>query len=234
MASPPPTGLLPSEVAAQRALAGVSPEQLASAFGVSENVVERWERLGVPTGPTALAIRLVADSMDFEFPSPERNEQAPCELCGAPSAESFADLNVCPACHRDPVTSMEQLGFVVTKSHNVVSNATNFNVHVPKGREFAWSGRFLSEGLGTLLTKIFKHEPQLGEKNWDDAVYVQWIEPSLDAIGDAHNQNLIRSLVEFGLVEVESEAVSVSNVTAYGSFDEEIILMCGLLASRST
>lgn len=234
MASPPPTGLLPSEVVALRASAGVSAEEFATAFGVSENVVERWEKLGVPTGPTALAIRLVAESMSFDFPTPERDERVPCELCAAPSSEEFAGVRICPACHRDPVTSMEALGFQVTRSHNIVSNATTYTVTVPAGREFGWSGRFLSEGLGTLLTKIFKDEPQLGEKNWDDAVYVQWIEPSLDAIGDQHNRNLIQSLVEFGLVEVAPASVTVSNAPAYGSFDEEIILMCGLLTSRST
>ncbi len=233
MSSPAPTGLLPSEVAALRSAAGISTEDFATAFGVATNVVERWEAYGVATGPTALAIRLVAQTMDFEFPPPPVSDTNPCAICGAPAPDSVRAIAVCPACHRDPVHSMETVGYEATKSHNLVSNQTSYTLRLPAGRSMSYSGRFLSEGLGTMLTKLFKDEPQIGQQSWDDAVYVQWVEPGLDAISDPAARDLIQTLVTFGMVDVEPGSVSVQNAPSYGSFDNEILLLCGLLASRS-
>lgn len=232
MSSPPPTGLLPSEVAALRRAAGVDVADFGRSFGVAPNVVERWEEFGVPTGPTALALRLVASSMDFEFPAPEALSGEQCSLCGAPATEVLHGLPLCPPCHRAPEASLGALGFVVQKSYNHVSNLASVQVELPAGKEMPFTGRFLSEGLGTMLTKLFKDEPQIGEPRWDDAVYVQWIEPGLQALDEEATRELVRALVFYGMLDVAPCTISVQQIPNWAGSDAEIVLLSGLLASR--
>jgi hypothetical protein len=231
MAAPKPTGLLPREVTALRESSGADAQAFADAFGVSANVVERWESLGVPGGPTALAIRFVADSMEFEFPEQEADATTPCRVCGAPASQAIHGLHVCPPCFRDPVKSMEALGFDVTRSQNHVTGFRTIDVRLPSGKEMGFVGHFISEGLGTMLTKLFKNEPQLGDKSWDDAVYVQWIEPGLDALSSPGTREIIKTLVAYGMVEVYAGNIEVEYGSA-AAFDEEIVLLCGLLANE--
>lgn len=234
MSSPLPTGLMPHEIGALRVSAGVTPAAFAAAFGVDAESIDGWETFGVPTGPTALAIRLVAQSMDFDFPDAALSDDTPCVICATAASISFGELAVCQSCHRDPAASLVALGCEVTKTPNTVASDAVYEVHLPAGRQFRYSGRFLGEGLGTMLTKLFKNEPQLGERRWDDAVYVQWIEPDLDAIGGDVCRELIRALVAFGMVDISPTGISVQNVPAWGTFDGRIFLLCGLLASLSS
>lgn len=232
--SPTPTGLLASEVVSLRAAAGISIDEFAKALGVSPNVVERWEALGVPSGPTALAIRFVAQTMEFEFPVPTLSADPPCGICSAPAAEHFHGIPVCPSCHRHPAKSLEQLGFQATTSLNVVSQTASYELRLPTGVTMGFVGRFLSEGLGTTLAKMFTQEPQIGQKSWDDAVYVQFVEPALESITDLGTRELIQALVAFGLLDIDKPAISVTNVPFYGGFDDDVFLLCGLLAARES
>ena len=231
MSSPPPTGLLYTEVAALRAAAGVSVVDFAKAFGVAPNVVERWETLGVATGPTALAIRMVAQTMEFDFPAPVDRDKPECTICAGPSSHDYFGLPLCAPCNRAPVQTMAQLGYETQNHHNVLLHQSDYELHLPPGREIGFSGVFLSEGLGTLLAKMFKEEPQIGQKSWDDAVYVQWVEPGLDSITSGASRDLIKELVTFGLVGVGPKSISVQQVASHGFAEDEIYLLCGLLAS---
>lgn len=227
-----PTGLLPSEVIALRHATSTSPHDFGRVFGVSGNVVERWETLGVPSGPTALALRLVAHQMEFEFPQAVADDGVECTICGAPAPEEVHGLPVCAFCHREPVQSMEGLGFSISSSENHISGYETIHTQLPEDRELAVTGRFMSEGLGTMMTKLFKEEPQLGNAAWDEAVYVHWIEPGLEALEDAGARDLLKSLVAYGVVDLDAHFIDVQYAPHWGSFQEEIILLSGLLSKR--
>lgn len=231
--STPPTALLPSEVTALRLASGIDAADFARALGVSPEVVDRWERFGIPTGPTALALRLVAESMKFDFPVPTLGSSH-CGICGEPASERFSEQAICPSCHRDPRTAMKALDYDIFISHNNETMQTSVQLRLPPSRAMRFTGRFLSEGLGTLLTKIYKDEPQFGDQSWDSAVYVQWIDPGLDALADDTTRDIIRALVAYGLVEVNLDSIRVTSTASFVSHDDEILLLSGLLASRQT
>ena len=233
--NPQPIGLLPAQIRALREAAGVSEEDFGNGFGVSANVVGEWESLGVPSGPTALAIRFVADTMQFELTDPAAQTDPPCVVCGGPAADTYTSVAICGPCFRDPVKSLEARGYTFEQTTNPIARQADYVVHLPAGRAFAFRGRFVSEGLGTMLTKLFKEEPQLGEKQWDDAVYVQWVDPDLDAIGDGVSRELIRKLVVLGLVEVVSDAIHVQHVPSYGGATERVVvLLASIFAARES
>jgi hypothetical protein len=216
-----------------RAFAGVSTEEFGEAFGVSPNIVERWETLGVSSGPTSLALRFVAREMDFEFPTPEPKPGTDCTICGAAAVEDVHGFAVCTSCHRDPVASMEAVGFEVTSTENHVAGTETIHIKLPAGRTLRLRGQFMSEGIGTMLAKLFKQEPEIGEPAFDDAVYIQDLD--LDDVAELEDpavQETLISLVAYGVAEIGGEFIDVQHALNWGEFDNEIILMSGLLASR--
>lgn len=228
-----PKGLLPFEVRSLRTFAGVSPPEFGEAFGVSENVVERWEKLGVSSGPTALALRFVADELEFDFPTPEEIPGKECTICGAAAVEEVHGFAVCTSCHRDPVASMEAVGFEVTRTENYVSATETIHVKLPAGRHLRLRGQFMSEGIGTMLAKLFKEEPEIGEPAFDDAVYIQDLDlDDVDELEDPSVQKTLISIVAYGVAEIGGAYIDVQHALNWGEFDNEIILMSGLLASR--
>lgn len=225
-----PRGLMPAEIRALRKATGGDAGSFGDIFGVSPNIVSRWEELGVPSGPSALALRLVAREVAFDFPEPEANGQA-CTICGGPATESVHELAVCASCYRDPVANMEALGYRLSRTEHA-SGSETLHVGLPQGRALPLAGRFMGEGLGTMLTKMFKEEPQIGHDEWDDAVYVHWIEPGVEALSDADARTVLRSLVAYGVVDVTHDGIDIQHIPNFGPFDEEIILLSGLLANR--
>jgi hypothetical protein len=121
----------------------------------------------------------------------------------------------------------------VTRTENYTSAAETIHVRLPFGRQLRLRGQFLSEGIGTMLAKLFKEEPEIGEPVFDDAVYIQDLDA--DDIGELEDpsvQAILISLVAYGVVEIGGEYVDVQHALNWGEFDQEIILMAGLLSSH--
>lgn len=224
-------GLLPGEVKALRHVSGLDMEAFGDVLGVSPNVIERWEELGVPSGPTAVALRFIARDAGFEFPDHAPSELR-CTICGSAAQDTVHGLPVCRACHREPVESLEGLGYEVTRTENYATRTETLSLKFPEDAQAKLGGRFMSEGLGTMLTKLFKEEPQLGHPTFDDAVYVQWLSDAEDVLQDAAVRQLLANLVAFGVVEIESDHLEIDHVPNW--FEGDVILVAGLLAARLT
>lgn len=227
----PPQGLHPHQIIALREHKGLSQEAFAALFGVAGHQVDRWEAEGLATGPVALAVRAVADAWDFTFPVVAGTGNA-CTICGAEAYHVVLALDVCRSCYLTPTESMRGIGYVV----HIAEENTDVDIEIkaPQSRGISLPpAMFGPEDWKTAVRKLRNTEHQTGFADFDDLVYIAYIEPEVTArLKDETLRHIIEDLVPHGDVELIGDAARMDIFRRNQRPEQELVLRLGLLMAR--
>lgn len=234
MTQPPidPTGLHPAQIHALREHKSLSQEEFALLFGTAASQIDRWEAEGVSTGPLAVALRAVAQAWSFSFPHME-GDKGPCVICSSPGFHTPFDLPVCRSCYLTPTQSMRELGYIVTMEDELGDDA-RLEVKAPPERGLSLApAMFGPEDWKTALKKLRVDEHQVGFRDFDDHVFIGFIEAQTEAcLQDASVRRLISDLVPHGELELIGDAARMSLFRRSSRPKNELVLRLGLLMAR--
>lgn len=154
-----------------------------------------------------------------------------CWLCGA-EADNWAltVARVCNECYADSANRLQQAGYVVSTSDPSMSDHV-ITVKAPAGKEPMVGLIFGPENLKSHITKIWQPEVQVGERRFDDKVYLQFADKSdLPLLKDVEVEDLIIELVKDGVVHVIGDHADIHVHGSRHEHDErQLVLMCAAL-----
>jgi len=227
----PPQGLHPHQVLALREHKGLSQDEFGAMFGVAGHQVDRWEAEGLSTGPIALAVRAVAHAWGFSFPALEATGN-PCTICNSDAYHVVLGLEVCRACYLTPIESMRGMGYVVSIADE--NTDVDIEIKAPRSRQISLPpAMFGPEDWKTAVRKLRTTEHQTGFADFDDLVFIAYIEPETTArLKDETIRHIIEDLVPHGDVELIGDAARMDIFRRNQRPESEIVLRLGLLMAR--
>ncbi len=221
-------GLLPGQVAALRRQIGDSEETFAEKLGVTPRVVERWERQGVPSGPNALVLRMVARTEKVALDEADDDGDEECRICGSAARDRIVGQPICSSCHNDPIAPLLVDGWDLSRVDYPEAKRETISCKLPDGRTQPLTGTFASEGFTSLMTRLFGHEPQVGHESFDAAVFVKSIDDPSATLEGEEVRELLKALVEYGVVRLEPSRIEVQRVPDWYQ-ERDVILLAALL-----
>lgn len=227
----PTTGLHPAQVRALRDHKGLSQVEFARVFGTAAHVVDHWEIDGLSTGPTAVAVHAVASAWSFQFP-PVEGIGKPCTICASDGIHEVFELPVCRSCYLTPRDSMVQLGYRMSLVDDVENDA-DLEVKAPAESTLKLPpSLFGPEDWKTAVKKLRTDEHQTGYSDFDDLVYIAYIEDATQArLNNPSIRALIADLVPFGELELIGDAARLHLFRRSERPENELVLRLGLLMS---
>ena len=235
MTTPPfqTTGLHPDQIRALRDHKGLSTSEFAQLFGCARRRVEKWEADGLSRGPVAVAVRAVADKWSFQFPAVE-GSHGECTICHSEGYHLIAKLPVCRACYFTPADSMRKIGYEVAVEGDLFQGA-ELEVNAPAARGLTLPPTlFGPEDWRTAVRKrLGTEEHQTGHAEFDDLVFIGYIEPETRAsLDDETVRHLIEDLVPHGQLELIGDAARMHIFKRNARPLDELVLRLGLLMAR--
>ena len=160
-----------------------------------------------------------------------KDESLNCWLCSQ-EADSWAltVARVCNACYANVEARLEAGGYRVTVTNPTMRDHV-ITVTAPPGREPNVGLIFGPETLVSKIKKIFLVETQVGERRFDDKVYLEFADKSdVPLLRGVEVEELIIELVKDGTVHLIADHADVHiHAGRREHSDEQLALLCAAL-----
>ena len=156
-----------------------------------------------------------------------KTEVLNCWLCGA-EADSWelTVARVCKECFANAEDRLAKTGHRVT----VEQDGKLITVYAPPGREPRVGLIFGPENLKAKVSKIFLAEVQVGQRRFDDKVYLEFADKSdVPLLRGVEVEELIIELVDSGVVHLIDDHADVHLNHKSEHDTRELVLLCASL-----
>ena len=153
----------------------------------------------------------------------------PCWICGSESnIWSHVAARTCDACQANPVERLGTAGFTISTGEKHPYRTVD--VQAPAHKAPSIRLTFGPEGFGTMFTKLFKKELQVGQQQFDDEVYLQRAdEGDLTVLQGYEVGELMKTLVKTCTVDVENAKATALVMDREAKLEEVALLTASLL-----